>query len=124
MSQILHQELLQIRGRAKAWLEWRDFEGFSPMFGICQNLPRKKLDCGRLLDLMTDWPNGSGVNGFPVPHPVKDPVDAFFNSSLEQMWNPEYEYARNRWALLEWLIEQIASEAALPVAADCVEVAA
>lgn len=28
-----------------------------------------------------------------------------------QKWDPRHEYARNRWALLEWLIEQTASEA-------------
>ena len=45
-----------------------------------------------------------------MPHPVKDPLDAHENATAQEMWNPAHEYARNRWALLDWLIEQTASE--------------
>ena len=33
-------------------------------------------------------------------------IAAFIRCDEQEMWNPEFEYARNRWALLEWLIEQ------------------
>ena len=110
MSQNLHQQLVELRGQAEAWLEGEKPKGFRPELGICENLPNERRKCGLLRDMIAAWPNGSGVNGFPVPHPVKDPEGAYTNASASEMWNPKHEYARNRWALLEWLIEQIASE--------------
>ena len=47
----------------------------------------EKVDLGTAEQLLR-------ANGYTVP--------------LPEMWNPEYEYARNRWALLGWLIDQTA----------------
>lgn len=106
MNQTLHQELLQLRGWAKAWLDGEKPERFDPDLGICYGL-RSYPHCLDLMDdLLAAWPGGSGSELFPVPHPTKKPFDAFNSCDAQEMWNPEHEYARNRWALLDWLIEQ------------------
>ena len=110
MNHTLHQKLVELRGQAKAWLEGEKPEGFSPMYGICRNLPAQ-CDDDLLDSLMEAWPSGSGDEGYPVPHHDKGTEGGYTNSGAQEMWNPEFEYARNRWALLEWLIEQTASEA-------------
>ena len=106
LHQTLHQQLVQLRGRAKAWLEGEDPEGFYAYGGLCHNLTLDELGRSYLRDLMARWPGGSGYRFHPVPHPVNTPWVAHLNASAEEKWNPEFEYARNRWALLEWLIEQ------------------
>ena len=111
MSQTLHQELVQLRGRAKAWLEGENPEGFYAHRGLCHNLSLDELDVGYLRYLMAAWPGGSGRGLFPVPHPVKKPWLACQGANAEEMWHPKFEYARNRWALLDWLIEQTAPQA-------------
>ena len=104
--QILHQELLRLRGRAKAWLEGEKPDGFDPDLGICSGLRDRAHYRALLDDLLAAWPGGSGNEIFQVPHPTKTPLDAFYDCDEQEMWNPEFEYARNRWALLDWLIEQ------------------
>ena len=111
MNHTLHQQLVELRGKASAWLEGEKPEGFCPGHGICDNLPNERRKCGLLRDMMAAWPGGSGDEGYPVPHPTDDPEYAYSSSNPREMWNPQHEYARNRWALLEWLIEQTASEA-------------
>lgn len=101
----LHQQLVELRGKAEAWLEGEEPGGFCPEFGICPNLPR---EYDLLRDLMATWPGGTGDARCPVPHPDKGPERGYAHSGAPEMWNPEFEYARNRWALLDWLIEQTA----------------
>ena len=108
LHQKLHRQLVELRGQAEAWLEGEKPEGFCPELGICENLPNERRKCGLL---MAAWPGGSGYEGYPVPHHDKGPEGGYTHSSAQEMWNPQHEYARNRWALLEWLIEQTASEA-------------
>ena len=128
MSQTLHQaphqQLVELRARAKDWLEGGTPRGFYLTLGICENIALNLPALNFLRGLMAQWPDGTGSELFPVPHPTKSPEVGFNHSSPQEMWNPEFEYARNRWALLEWLIEQTASEADQPVAAGCVEGAA
>lgn len=58
-------------------------------------------------DLMNKWPKHSGSNIYPVPHPHMSSGAAFYDSSPEDMWDPDSgEYARNRWELLNWMIEE------------------
>lgn len=104
--QTLHQQLVQLRGRAKAWLEGEPDEWFNPYCGLCSNTALGASYLGYLRDLMARWPGGSGYRHYPVPHPVNAPWVAYQSASAEEMWNPEFEYARNRWALLDWLIAQ------------------
>lgn len=113
MSQTLHQKLVQLHIRASAWLDGERPEKFDPWHGICHNLTLNQSDSDRLTDLMAQWPGRSSDAGYPVPHPAMKPEEAFTYATPEEMWRLEYEYeyARNRWALLERLIEQTASEA-------------
>ena len=58
-------------------------------------------------DLMRKWPKHSGCNLYPVPHPDMIPEVAFDDASPYEMWDPDSgEYARNRWELLNWMIEE------------------
>ena len=106
--QNLHQLLVQLRDKAEAWLGGEKPEGFCPELGICENLPSEPRKYNLLRDLMATWPAGTGSRFYPVPHHDKGPEGGYTHSSAQEMWNPEHEYARNRWALLEWLIEQTA----------------
>ena len=114
MSQLplqnLHQQLVDLRGQAKTWLAKGYAEGFVPTFGICNHLTLTPSDQDLLADLFASWPGSSGDEGFPVPHPTKYPDYAYEDASVDEMWNPEHEYARNRWTLLDWLIEQTAPQ--------------
>ena len=104
LHQTLHQQLLQLRSQAKAWLEGRASGRFYPSGGICDGLEFGDGDYDFLRGLMEAWPAGTGRGQFPVPHPVMPPRQAYMEAPMQEMWNPEFEYARNRWALLEWLI--------------------
>ena len=106
MSQDLHQQLVLLHDRARLWVATGRSDQFDPIIGICRNLRLGSGDAVLLDDLLARWPGSSGSWGFPVPHPVEEPFDAFIRCDEQEMWSPEFEYARNRWALLEWLIEQ------------------
>lgn len=106
LHQILHLQLVQLRARHDAWLEGRDSGEFYPPGGICDGLDLGDADYDVLRDLMEAWPAGTGDRIFPVPHPTKTPVEGFYDCDAQEMWSPEFEYARNRLSLLDWLIEQ------------------
>lgn len=108
MNQALHQKLVQLHIRASEWLDGECREGFEPWHGICHHLTLNPSDSDRLTALMAQWPGSSGDAGYPVPHPTMEPEEAFEDATQEEMWSPEFEYARNRLALLNWLIEQTA----------------
>ena len=106
--QTLHQQLVELRGQAKAWLEGEEPKGFRPERGICDNLPSEPRKYALLRDLMAAWPGGTGDRTYPVPHPIYDPEYAFYSCDAQETWNPMFDYARNRLALLDWLIKQTA----------------
>ena len=107
----LHRQLVQLRGQAQDWAAGRPSPGFVPAIGICHNLSLSPANCAALDDLIGRWPAGTGEAAFPVPHPSEPPSLAYVYSPPDQKWNPEHEYARNRLALLDWLIEQTAPDA-------------
>ena len=111
MSQTLHQELVKLQRQAKTWLAVGCAEGFDPRIGICDQVQLNWSDKALLIDLNSVWPSGTNKKTHPVPHPNDNPVSAYVTAGEQAMWNPQYQYARNRWALLGWLIEQTASEA-------------
>ena len=104
----LHQELVELRGRVRAWLESGRTWWFSPWHGICDGLALPSSDRDHLCYLMAQWPGHSGYSKYPVPHPTLGPEAAFDLATPQGMWDPQSAYARNRWALLDWLIEQTA----------------
>lgn len=108
LHQNLHKQLVDLRGQAKAWLEGRDSGRFFPIGGLCDNLKLDDTNFDLLRDLMMAWPAGTGKGTYPVPHPDKRSSQAYRDAGIKEMWNPEFEYARNRLALLDWLIDQTA----------------
>ena len=108
LHQILHQSLVQLRGQAEAWAAGRRVAGFKPPIGIRYNLNLLEVGRRELSDLIARWPGNSGDEDYPVPHPLRHPKLAYEWSSSAEFWNPQFEYARNRLALLDWLIDQTA----------------
>lgn len=106
LHQTLHLQLVQLRGEARAWADGRPSRGFDPGVGICHNLSLSEAGRAALDDLIARWPAGTGNRIYPVPHPSDDPRQAYLFTPAYEKWNPRYEYARNRLALLDWLIEQ------------------
>ena len=104
----VHRKLVELRGRAADWIDTGRADGFEPATGICDNLVLTMDERAFLGDLMALWPGNSGNWYCPVPHPDKWSERAYETASSQEMWSPDYEYARNRWALLDWLIEQTA----------------
>ena len=106
LTQILHQSLVQLRGQARDWAAGRPISGFDPGVGICHNLNLSEAGRGALDYLLARWPAGTGGSGYVVRHPTDVPRQAYRFSSAYEKWHPVHEYARNRLALLDWLIEQ------------------
>ncbi|MBK8168246.1 MAG: hypothetical protein IPK64_20045 [bacterium] len=88
--------------------------------GICNNIlissafgaPRRLTWAELYLrPLWERWPHYSGMPYFPVPHPrLKYPAaaeDIYFHPRTLH-WSRLSAYGRLRWALLDWLIEQLA----------------
>lgn len=104
--QNLHLQLVYLRCDAADWVDGLPVAGFFPTAGLCLNLRLDHESRAELTDLLIRWPGGTGDGLYPVPHPQVSAKQAFEKSSAREFWNPEFEYARNRWALLDWLIEQ------------------
>lgn len=57
--------------------------------------------------LMCDWPEFSGDEKYPVPHPIWEPEYAYNFSSYKEFYDPDEEYGAARLRLLDYLIEEI-----------------
>lgn len=86
--------------------------------GICELYNRQFLDREDWLDLslrlawlINKWPGRSGDRRFPIP--AADPKDmpaamAFYIATPKELWDRKTsQYARNRWACLEWMIAEL-----------------
>jgi len=58
--------------------------------------------------LFAAWPRYSGNIDYPVPHPAKDPQQAY--NETENMWNRRTKYGQARWDLLEFCISELEKE--------------
>lgn len=62
-----------------------------------------------LKEIWENWPKYSGMSLYPVPEfegqRGKEARNSFYKTIL--LWDRNTEYGRNRWELLEWLIEEI-----------------
>lgn len=99
----------QVRTELLAALRKLRDEGPSrPDQGICGNVPGW---AGLYLDSLWErWPHYSGMYGFPVPHPRSKHPGAAAKIYLHPRtlhWSRRTKYGRLRWALLDWLIEQL-----------------
>ena len=97
----------QVRTELLAALRKLRDEGPSrPDQGICGNL-RVRLPENYLRERWKNWPHYSGVEGFPVPSSNRKtgPVGVYYHYISK--WSRRTRYGRLRWALLDWLIEQL-----------------
>jgi len=75
---------------------------FVPVHGICAVLDMCMgyRDAAAVADdlrqVMDDWPRHSGRAAYPVPHPEKEPGDAFDDASSWEMWSPNHPYGAAR----------------------------
>ncbi len=73
--------------------------------GLCSNLSTGYYaDELWLQEAFRAWPKFSGEIQYPVPHPTQSPEQAYLGSC--DPWGRENEYGRNRWELLDFLIER------------------
>lgn len=89
--------------------------------GICHNVERRVTKDQniqmpfevreKMRQLFRDWPNYSGDQVFPIPHPRKWNSQYFAYKNLST-WSKRGEYGRSRWALVDWMIEQLEKELA------------
>lgn len=55
--------------------------------------------------LASKWPKHSGNRSYPVPHPEYGPEIAF--DLTDDLWDRNTQYGRDRWELLEFMIEKL-----------------
>lgn len=89
----LHEALMKVKAGKR-----------QPEWGICSTVAGHVAgdDYAILKLLFNYWPEFSGDNRYPVPHPTMSPSEAF--ASAGNKWAGEYGEARLR--LLDFLIEE------------------
>lgn len=71
--------------------------------GICPNVREiTPVRASELAVLMHGWPEHTGYDAFPVPHPTLPADEAYFRH--DELWAGEYGAARKR--LLDYMIER------------------
>ncbi len=97
---------------SKALKIMRDGNEIDTNYGICRNyivtcmgddLETVMSNYGISFE---DWPLYSGSLRYPVFPAMSTGEDAYFAYINQPKWDKFTEYGRNRWALLDWLIEQ------------------
>ena len=99
----------------EALINIRDNGPTLPTVGICENLgyltntrpPRGEPPVRTVERLARRWPKVSHSTAFPVPHRTLSPAEAYTRSSHTTQWNRRTVYGRNRWELLDFLIEEL-----------------
>ena len=74
--------------------------------GICNWMSYidTSIDTSKLIVLMAQsWQKHSGYFNYPVPGVVDSPIDAY--NAAEDLWDRETEYGRNRWELVQYLLD-------------------
>ena len=78
-----------------------------PTLGICQITTLETAPY--IKGIWEKWPKYSGSLLYPVPafegQDSKEAENSFYMNYL--LWDKDTEYGRNRWELLEWMIEEI-----------------
>lgn len=83
-----------------------------PRCGICNNVAANcyfredKID-EILMEVFSHWPNFSGDIHYPVPHPRCSPMEGYEISRRTSLWDPETEYGKARFELLEFSIKYL-----------------
>ena len=62
-------------------------------------------------ELFAKWPKYSGCGNYPVPHPTKNPKDAYvLYCKRAGLWSRRTKYGQARWELLEFCISELEKE--------------
>ena len=91
-----------------------------PEFGICGNVleyfwVKSSAESDKAQDylakLFAKWPKYSGCGNYPVPHPTKNPDDAYvLYCKRAGLWSRRTKYGQARWDLLEFCISELEKE--------------
>jgi len=114
-NQVRIKLLMDNQVRIKLLSELRKLRDEGPRhsdWGICNNVPAwaRRAMAPHLDALWEKWPHYTGIRGFPVPHPRSKHPGAAAKIYLHPRtlhWSRRTKYGRLRWALLDWLIEQL-----------------
>lgn len=76
-----------------------------PIYGICNWL--SYYNDLTFQKIYKQWPNWSGVNGYPVPSTTSISPEHMFHQSLKynKLWDKTTEYGKLRYDLLDYCIE-------------------
>ena len=109
--------LIGLRKELQRFQRGMEVQYFKNDLGICDNLTRHlsltdEDACMDLLDtLFKQWPEFSGSEFYPVPHPTMRPNAAFTEADIQQnMWDSDQPYGAARIRLLDWLITRLEAE--------------
>lgn len=82
--------------------------------GICFYIRHRvsSEDYCRMTALMSQWPEGTRYERFPVPirfsKSISEAESAFYSDKpMFDNWSRHYDYGRRRRKLLNWLIQQV-----------------
>lgn len=95
----------------KALLHLREHGPSVPYYGICYHLDawkhaRYNITVGMTLCLADGWPEHSGDESYPVPHPEMAADSAFDTADEDEMWDKTQPYGAARWRLVDYMIER------------------
>ena len=84
-------------------------------FGICHQLYAQSCSDentdywrSKVRSLFRRWPQFSGSEDYPVPHPTEPACIAY--DSTRNKWNRRTKYGRARWDLLKFCISELEKE--------------
>lgn len=80
--------------------------------GICSNISPSDKNVPLLIaELAKDWPKYSGKAMYPVPHDRMEANNAYSAYLMHHwdMWSMDEAYGRNRWELLDHVINKLSA---------------
>ena len=82
------------------------------LYGLCQTLRLRQLDCDLLLEIFSSWEHYSGCREYPVPNPCLPMDDVVDASRVYHATGDMYEgkYGALRIKLLDHLITRLENE--------------
>ena len=75
--------------------------------GICDNIAMLYGEQDILAEIWERWEHYSGNPHFPVPDPQHDGSACAVHMAAGNHWDKSTKYGRLRWALLDYLIEEL-----------------
>lgn len=107
ISKEQHEQLLTT---GKLWQRLEALKEYGPrkeIHGICCNVRLGRVMAENEIDkdeVYKTWGEYTGNDNCPVPHPEKNPAQAY-GESREEKWNKEHAYAQARWRLVDHMLQ-------------------